>query len=141
MQTSFFSLGRFLKKLADDQGSSITKGSIYHIKHMYMQPFTVGVNWLEIWCLMEVSAMFYICRYCGRVIVHVPWYLYLSSYLFVCFRFCSMQYNYASRYVRLIAVNISNSLQILEFYNNQFTYTLMKKIPTDLLIILAEYVG
>ncbi len=34
MQTIFFYLGRFLKKLADDQSSSITKGIVfYHIKH------------------------------------------------------------------------------------------------------------
>ena len=34
MHSTFFHLGRFLKKLApDDQCSSITKDSIYHIKH------------------------------------------------------------------------------------------------------------
>ncbi len=33
IQTTFFYLERFLKKLADDQCFSITKGSIYHIKH------------------------------------------------------------------------------------------------------------
>ena len=33
MQTTFFYLGRFLKKFADDQCSSIPKDSIYHIKH------------------------------------------------------------------------------------------------------------
>ncbi len=33
MQTTFFYLGRFLNKLADDQCSSITNGSIYHVKH------------------------------------------------------------------------------------------------------------
>ena len=52
-----------MKKLADDQCSSITKGSIYHIKHMYTQPFTTVVDWPEIWWLMEVSTMFYIWRY------------------------------------------------------------------------------
>ncbi len=72
MQTTFFYLGRFLKKLADDQYSSITKGSIKHIKHMYIHHFTTVVNWPEIGCWMEVSTMFYICRYCdftlwGRV--------------------------------------------------------------------------
>ena len=60
----FFYLERFLKKSADNQFSSITKGSIYHIKHIYIQPFTTVVDWPEIWCLMEVSTMFYICRYC-----------------------------------------------------------------------------
>ncbi len=60
----FFYLGRFLKKLADDQYSSITKGSIYCINQMYIQPFTTVVDWSEIGCLMEVFTMFYICRYC-----------------------------------------------------------------------------
>ncbi len=64
MQTTFFYLGRILKKLADDQCSSITKGSIYHIKPTYIQPFTTVVDWPEIGCLMEVSTMFHICRYC-----------------------------------------------------------------------------
>ncbi len=64
MQTTVFYLGRFLKKLADDQCSSIAKGSIYHITHMYIHPFTTVVDWPEIECLMEVSTMFYICRYC-----------------------------------------------------------------------------
>ncbi len=55
--TTFFYLGKFLKKLVD-QCSSITKDSIYHIKHMSIQPFTMGVNWPEIVYLMEVSIMF-----------------------------------------------------------------------------------
>ena len=33
IKTTFFYLGRLLKKLADNKSSSITKGSIYHIKH------------------------------------------------------------------------------------------------------------
>ena len=44
MQTTFFYLGRFIKKLADDQCSSITKVSIYHIKHMSIQPFTMRLE-------------------------------------------------------------------------------------------------
>ena len=44
MQTTFFYLGRFLKKLADDQCCSITIGSMYHMKHMSIQAFTVGVD-------------------------------------------------------------------------------------------------
>ncbi len=48
-----------MKKLADDQFSSITKGSIYHIKRMYIEPFTTVVDWPEIRCLMEVYTMFY----------------------------------------------------------------------------------
>ena len=31
---------------------------------MYIQPFTTVVDWPEIGCFMEVSTMFYICRYC-----------------------------------------------------------------------------
>ena len=34
--------GRFLKKLADNQCSSMTKGSIYHIKHMSNTTFYHG---------------------------------------------------------------------------------------------------
>ncbi len=66
MQTTFFNRGRFLKKLADDQCFSITKGSIYYIKHMYIQPnlFTTVVDWPEIWRWMEVSTMFHVFRYC-----------------------------------------------------------------------------
>ena len=30
---------------------------------MYIQPFSMQVNWSEIWCLMKVSTLFYICRY------------------------------------------------------------------------------
>ena len=48
--------------LADDKRSSITKDSIYHIKHMYIQPFTTVVDWPEIGCLMEVSTLFYILQ-------------------------------------------------------------------------------
>ena len=44
MQTTVFNLGRFLKKLADDRCSSITKGSIYHIKPMFIQPFTMDID-------------------------------------------------------------------------------------------------
>ncbi len=63
---SFFCLGKFLQWLADDQFSSITKGSIYYVKHMYTQPFSMEVDWQEIWHQMDVSTtcMCYICRYC-----------------------------------------------------------------------------
>ena len=64
MQTTLLYNGNFVKKLTDDQSSSITKESIYHIKHMYIKPFTTAVDWWEIWRLMEVSTMFYTCRYC-----------------------------------------------------------------------------
>ncbi len=49
MQTTFFYHGRFLKKIADDQCPSTTKGSM---KHLSKQPFT-----------MEVYT-FNICTYC-----------------------------------------------------------------------------
>ncbi len=82
MQTTFFYLGRFLKKLADDQCYPIIKSSIYHINHnMYIQHFTTVADWLENWCLMEVSTMFYVYRYCvftwdGRTLgMYLPvWY-------------------------------------------------------------------
>ncbi len=61
--TSFF-FGKFLKKLVYDQCSSITKGSIFHIKHMYIQTFSMEVDWPEICSVIEVSTMFYICTYC-----------------------------------------------------------------------------
>ncbi len=35
------------EKLADDKCSSITKGSIYHIKRMYIQSLSIEVNWPE----------------------------------------------------------------------------------------------
>ncbi len=80
MQTTFFYLERFLKKLADDHCSSITKGSIYHVKHMYVQPFTTVVDWPEIGRLMEVSSMFYICRYCVLLGTAELSYLYTFVY-------------------------------------------------------------
>ncbi len=46
----------------DDQCSSITKGSIYFMKRTYIQPATTVVDWPEIWCLMELSTMFYILQ-------------------------------------------------------------------------------
>ena len=64
IQTTFFYLGRLMKKLADDQCSSITNGSISSIPNMYIQPSTTVVDWPEIRYLMEVSTMVYICRYC-----------------------------------------------------------------------------
>ena len=57
-------LGRFVKKIADDQYSSVSKGRIYHIKHMSIQPFALGMVWPEIGCLMEVPIMIDICTYC-----------------------------------------------------------------------------
>ena len=45
---TFFCLGKFLNKLADDQCSSVAKGSIYHINYMLIQLFTMGVDRPEI---------------------------------------------------------------------------------------------
>ncbi len=59
-----FTLKDSWRKLGDDQCSSVTKASVYHIKHMYIQPLITVVDWPEIWCLMEVSVLFYISRYC-----------------------------------------------------------------------------
>ena len=62
IQTTFFSCWRFIKKLAENQCSSITKGNIYHIKHIHTT-FTMVVDWPEIECSMEVFTMFDICTY------------------------------------------------------------------------------
>ncbi len=43
-QSAFFCLGKFMKKLTDDQCSLLTKGSIYYIKYIYMQPFSMKVE-------------------------------------------------------------------------------------------------
>ena len=59
----FFYLGRFLKNLAEDQCSSITKAVSTTFNIMYIQPFITVVDWTEILRLMEVS-MFSIYRYC-----------------------------------------------------------------------------
>ncbi len=55
-----FYLERFLKKLADDQRSSVTKRSIYYMKHMCIQPLSLEVDWPDIWCLIEVSTVCFI---------------------------------------------------------------------------------
>ncbi len=87
MHITFFCLGKFLKWLADDQFSSMTKGSICYIKHMYIQPVSMGVDWEEIWYQMDVSTMFYFFRYClfffvGQLWGHVqniPWLVILIA--------------------------------------------------------------
>ena len=62
-----FCLWKFLKKLADDQCSFITKGSIYFMKHMYIQPFSMEVDWPEIWCfngsIYNVLYLYILCFY------------------------------------------------------------------------------
>ena len=66
IQTTFFNLGRFLTKLADNQCPSITKGSIYlpYKTFVHTTFYHSTVDWPEIWHLMEVCTMFYICRCC-----------------------------------------------------------------------------
>ncbi len=90
MQATLFCLRRFLKKLADDQYSSISKGSIYYIKHTSIEPFAMGMGWPEINHLMEVSIMFDICTYCVFT-------LYSSNALTACFNgkkiFCHEKYS------------------------------------------------
>ena len=44
VQATSFYLGKFLKKLADDQYASIAKSSIFYIKHIHLQPFSMGVG-------------------------------------------------------------------------------------------------
>ena len=48
----------------DNQFSFITKGSIYYIKHVWIQLSSMGVDWSEIVRLVEVSAMCYKITYC-----------------------------------------------------------------------------
>ncbi len=67
MQTTFFYLWRFLKKLADNQCSSLvwlTTGTIYHIKHNVYTTFYHESGLTCIWMVMEGSIMFDICTYC-----------------------------------------------------------------------------
>ncbi len=45
-------------EISSYQCLSITKGRVYYIQH-----FCMKVDWPEILCLMEVSAMLYICTY------------------------------------------------------------------------------
>ena len=47
-------------KIPEEKCSSMTKGSNYHINHMYIQPFTTIVDWPENWCLMEVYYVLYL---------------------------------------------------------------------------------
>ncbi len=53
IQTTFFYLERFMKELADEQCSWITKGTI-----MYIQPFTTVVDWPDIVCLEKYLLCF-----------------------------------------------------------------------------------
>ncbi len=88
-----------MKTLADDQCSSVAKDCIYHIKHMSIQPFTIGVDLPEIGCLIEVSTMFYIGRYCvstwyGRIVLGTP----LEFFLFNLYCFPTKAKRYLEQY-------------------------------------------
>ncbi len=80
-QTTFFYLERFLKKLADDQFSSITKGIIYHIKH-YVHATCYhgnGLTWNLTFNGSRVSTMLNIHTYCVlRVTVAVDQWSHLK---------------------------------------------------------------
>ena len=81
---TFFCLGKFLKWWADNLSSSMTKGRIYYIKHLYIQPFSMEVDWREIRHQMDVSNMFYICRHCvftlwGRLLKPRPYQVHCSK--------------------------------------------------------------
>ena len=54
MEKNSFTL-EFMKKLADYQCFPVSKSSIYHIKYMPIQPFTIGVDLRKIGHLMDVS--------------------------------------------------------------------------------------
>ena len=62
MQGTFFCLGQFLWKLADDQRSSITKGSI--IPNMYIQPLAWKRIDQKLDGLWKCLLCFIICTYC-----------------------------------------------------------------------------
>ena len=66
LHTNYFLLPwKILKKLVDDQWSSITKGSIYHIYHYVHTTFYHWMDWPEIGCFNgSISIMFDICTYC-----------------------------------------------------------------------------
>ncbi len=75
MQTTFFYLEIFPKKLADDQCFSTTKGSrpIYHIKLMLIQPFAWDWIGLKLDVISNLLCLIF-CTHCvftlnGRVTV------------------------------------------------------------------------
>ncbi len=64
IQTNSFYHGKFLKKGADNQCSSITKDSIYHINHMSILPFYHGSELIwtwtlngSIWCILYLHIL------------------------------------------------------------------------------------
>ncbi len=81
-QNTFFCLGKFLMWLADDQSSSITKGSIYYIKHMYIQPFSMEVDWWEICIKWKYLQCF--------IFVDTVFFTLWGGYIALSFLICSM---------------------------------------------------
>ncbi len=76
MKTTFFYLEKSLKKLADDQCSSIAKGSIYHINHISIQPLTTVVSGGLTRYLMFNGSIYYV------LYLHIlPFYLVHQRYL------------------------------------------------------------
>ncbi len=64
IQTTLLFLGRFLKKLTINALQWLKATStISKLIIMSVQLFTSGMDWPEIWYLMEVSIMFDICSY------------------------------------------------------------------------------
>ncbi len=51
-QSTFFCLWKFMQWSADDQFSFITKGSIYYVKHMYIQ---------HLWKWIDIKRMYLLC--------------------------------------------------------------------------------
>ena len=69
IQTTFFYFGRLLKKLADDQCSSITKDSICHITHNVHTTFYHG------------SGLSWNCTFNGSICF--VWYLHILRFYYV----------------------------------------------------------
>ena len=63
-----YSQSEILQKLVHNQFSFITKDSISYIKHLQIQLNNMGLDWSEIVCLMEVSAMLYKYTYCVLIL-------------------------------------------------------------------------
>ena len=68
LHTNYFLLPwKIPEELADNQCSSINKSSIYHIKQVNLQLFTMGVTSIDQKLyvkLKEVSIMYVFCTYC-----------------------------------------------------------------------------
>ena len=86
---------------ADNQSSSITKGNTYYIKHMYIQPFSVEVDWREIWHQVGVSTMFYF--------VDTAFFTLWDRYCIT--NLCKWYFFYTTQEVQRIIVSINLFLQ------------------------------